>query len=367
MNMKHITALLFAAVTLPTFAQARVEWVSETIDFGAFREEAGPVTAVFRGVNTGTEPLVILSARANCGCTTPKYRTVAYAPGDTAEVEVTYDPQGRPGRFKKYVYVDTNTSPERSKLTVQGVVIGEASTLSGRYPVEAGPLRLAAPAVLLGRVQKGHVKTVFSGAYNSSVDSVTPAFADLPKWIDVTAAPPTVGPGEQTSFNFFVRPDRTPLYGVVSDTITVYPDASDKTVSMRLPVVATIEEDFSKLTDKELTQAPQVSFPDGKRISLDAAQTAAHCDAAGNLTVSCTVANSGKSPLLVRRVQTTGAGVSARISATKIKPGKTAELTLTVSAKALAEGGNPFATRVILITNDPLNPSETLRLAAAVK
>ena len=150
MKMKHITALLFAAATLQMSAQPRVEWVSETIDFGAFREEAGPVTAVFRGVNTGTEPLVILSARANCGCTTPKYRTVAYAPGDTAEVEVTYDPQGRPGRFKKFVYVDTNTAPERSKLTVQGVVIGEANTLSGRYPVEGGARRLAAPPRRVG-------------------------------------------------------------------------------------------------------------------------------------------------------------------------------------------------------------------------
>ncbi len=56
-----------------------VEWLGTSHDFGAFDESMGVVETEFRFVNRGDEPVVILAARANCGCTTPRYRRDAVA------------------------------------------------------------------------------------------------------------------------------------------------------------------------------------------------------------------------------------------------------------------------------------------------
>lgn len=363
--MRTLLISIFALCSFCCTAQPQVRWLSEVIDFGAFTEEQGPVTASFRGVNVGTEPLVVLEARANCGCTTPQYQQVAYAPGDTLSVDVTYDPQGRPGRFKKYVYVDTNTEPMRTKLTIKGVVIGSPATLAGRYPTEFGALRGQAPAALLGVAKKGHVKSVFYNTYNASTQAITPEFRDVPAWLEISATPPTVNPGEQCTLDFFVRPDKTPLYGVVADTISIVPDAGAP--SYKLPVVVTIEEDFSTLSDKDLAKAPVVDLPNGRHLALTEADVAAQRDACNGadcrLTFTFPVRNNGKSPLLIRRLQCTEAGVDAAITTTKIGAGKTAQVTVTAPLPARTQG-HPLSLRLTLITNDPTTPITTLRLTA---
>ena len=58
--MKRSSLTLAAALlTLAAAAQPRVTWLETDHNFGAFSEDDGAVTAVFRYVNTGTEPLVI--------------------------------------------------------------------------------------------------------------------------------------------------------------------------------------------------------------------------------------------------------------------------------------------------------------------
>lgn len=126
--------ILFMAASMAMCLAANgaddVTWLSNVYDFGAFDEDTKEKVAVFEMVNTTDEPVAIISATATCGCTVPKYSEEEVAPGDTARIVVSYDPLGRPGRFKKQVYVRTSASPERHKLTLQGTVIGSAETVT---------------------------------------------------------------------------------------------------------------------------------------------------------------------------------------------------------------------------------------------
>lgn len=346
------------AVATMAQAQPALRWLLEVYDFGAFNEDAGKVTAVFRAVNTGTEPLVVTDARATCGCTTPHYDVVPVAPGDTLRVSVSYDPQGRPGRFKKYVYVYTNAPGDgaKSRLTVKGVVIGAPSTVSARYPVDMGPMRFDRRASLLGTVKKGHVKMFTHKGYNMSADSLTTTVRRTPKWLEVTATPPVTPPGEITTFNFYVMSDKTPLYGVVTDTITIVPDSRHPEQGYDLPVVVTFEEDFSKMTDKELAKAPVVRVAE-ERANLGAVE------AGRDLTATFRVENTGRSPLQIRRAYSTDPSVTATVSDKSVKPGRQAEVTVTVAADAV-RAGRPVNARVQLVTNSPVQPVTTLRLTA---
>lgn len=353
--MRYITTICATLLCVACcFAQPRIEWLRTTHDFGAFSEDKGKVGTIFRYVNVGNEPLVVVNARANCGCTTPKYSAEALAPGDTAQIEVQYDATGRPGRFSKKIYIDTNTTPERSTLTVRGVVVGSTQTVGLRYPVSMGKLSLVRDAALLGKVSKSHLKVEMLNAYNSTTDTITPTVINLPSWLTVSCIPSPLAPGEQMSFNFMIYPDRTNLYGQVSDTIYIVPDVREPNVHHKLPVVVNFTEDFSKLSDKQIAQSPQATLPT-ERINLGKVSR--------NTPIKATyqLRNTGKSALLVRRVYCDDSAAKIAVSREKIKPGKQSDFTVTYTPGLNA---NIVNLTITVITNDPLSPVQTVRLTA---
>lgn len=351
--MRKTLLYLALVIGFTSYAGAKIEWDHLRHNFGAFSEDDGKVTAVFTYYNRGDEPLLILGARANCGCTTPEYSREALAPGDSATLSVTYDPGGRPGRFEKFIFVDSNTEPRQSKLSINGVSVGNSTTLKGRYPVEAGPLRLAHPAALLGSINRGEVKSVFEAAYNSTTDTLHPVIRDVPVWLNVKAYPEVVSPGEQVSFSYFINSDRVPEWDLVTDTITIIPDPSLK-VKLRMPVVITVNENFSKLTDNERATSPVVRVDPERLQPVTLTPEGA--------TAEFKVHNDGRSPLKIRRIYSHTPGVSVDVSKdTTVKPGKSKTVKVTVPPGAL--NGSP-ATSVILlvVTNDPYAPKRTVAI-----
>lgn len=103
---------------------AAVEWDKRSHDFGNVAENGGPVRTDFVFTNTGTQPLVIVSATASCGCTRPKFPVEPIKPGKSGTLTVTYLPQGRPGEFDKEVRVRTNAANcKKITLRIKGVVV----------------------------------------------------------------------------------------------------------------------------------------------------------------------------------------------------------------------------------------------------
>jgi hypothetical protein len=97
-----------------------VKWAKTTHDFGTV--PMGPAAQVsFKFTNNSGAPLVIKSAHASCGCTTPSYTTTPVMPGETGEVKASYGTEGRPGYFQKTVTV-TFDNGVITTLTIQGTV-----------------------------------------------------------------------------------------------------------------------------------------------------------------------------------------------------------------------------------------------------
>ncbi len=354
---KILSAILCAATAVAASATESVRWLETTHNFGAFNEEMGPVSATFRFVNTGDEPVGIVAARASCGCTAPKYSREGIAPGDTATITVTYDPAGRPGRFSKYVAVDLSFVDSRQKLIVEGTVVGTPASLSQQYPVEcAGAMRLARNAALMGNITKGELKTFFLKAYNGGTDSIAPVVSGAPSYITVNVAPEKVGPGEQCSFIFYFDSSKCPEYGLVRDTVQVSaaPDAG-----CQLPVTAIVAEDFTKMSEKARAKAPVLKI-DADRLDFGTFKTGD-----SRLSRTMTIENTGHSVLELRRVYTIAQGVQVACDKTRIKPGHKAEVTVTVDPSALT--GTVLNARISIIANDPLNPVQTFRAVGEVR
>ncbi len=346
---KILLAALACAAALPGLAQTAHFPVTE-YKFGAFNEDAGAVECSFALVNTGDKPLTILSARATCGCTTPRFPHKAIAPGDTAYITVSYDPQERPGRFSKQIYVETDGEPRKTKLDISGTVIGSGTTVARRYPVDFGPLKLAHPGMMLGEVVKGRFKTVYFEGYNRSADSLAVKAVKQPAYLEVIATPPVAPPGEQVSFVAYVNSDKCPLYGLVEDSVTI--SAGDRIFT--LPTTVIVKEDFSKMSPDKMAKAP-IATPSTQTVEYG------RVDRRGApVTASFTLANSGKVNLIVRRIYSGDPGVTATIDKTTIKKGQSATVLVTVDPSV--QTGGLLNSRLSVITNDPLHAVQTIRL-----
>lgn len=81
------------------------------------------VSHQFVFINTGGGDLIISNAKGSCGCTVPKWPRKPIAPGEKAEIKVTFNSNGREGKQKKTVTLVTNAIPNTIVLTITGLVI----------------------------------------------------------------------------------------------------------------------------------------------------------------------------------------------------------------------------------------------------
>lgn len=100
-----------------TIAFDKVEY-----DFGTVNE-GEIVETTFKVTNAGKTDLIITNAQASCGCTVPTWPKEPIKPGDSADIEVSFNTSGKPNRQSKTITLTTNTESGREILTLKGSVI----------------------------------------------------------------------------------------------------------------------------------------------------------------------------------------------------------------------------------------------------
>jgi hypothetical protein len=80
----------------------------------------------FKFTNTGSEPLVINSAKASCGCTVPRKPEEPVMPGEVGELDVVFKPkEGQVGQeVTKRITITANTNPGTTYLDIKANVKG---------------------------------------------------------------------------------------------------------------------------------------------------------------------------------------------------------------------------------------------------
>jgi hypothetical protein len=99
-----------------------IEFEEETHDFGKITQ-GEKVSYSFKFKNTGKSNLLISSAQASCGCTVPKPPTEPLPAGTSNKIDVTFDSNGKSGKFDKQITVLTNCEPNTKILKITGEII----------------------------------------------------------------------------------------------------------------------------------------------------------------------------------------------------------------------------------------------------
>jgi len=105
----------------PTGPTTSMVFEHNDFDFGTAKE-GEKVKHTYKFKNTGSEPLIISSAKGSCGCTVPKWPSEPIPPGGSGQIDVEFDSKGKPGKQTKRVTVNANTVPAQSFLNISGNV-----------------------------------------------------------------------------------------------------------------------------------------------------------------------------------------------------------------------------------------------------
>lgn len=356
--MKHILGLVaILCISIVSNAQS-IRWINSEYDFGAFKEDSGLVSCQFKGINIANEPIAIINARATCGCTTPRYPHGSINQGDTIVVSVSYDPQARPGRFSKKIYIKNNIDDEQDQLTIRGVVIGTESTLKSRYPIEWGNLRSQNEIVFIGDVKKGKSKSIFFSVYNQSTDTISPFIKDVPSYIKASIIPSEIPPGEQASVAFYFDAFYCDKWGAINKKVTLVTDKNSEE-SFPIEFIANVIPDFSKMTPGEQLKAPKVEI---ENECVDFGRVNRNEE---SLTKEFVIKNQGKDVLDIYRVYSPDEGIELNVEKTKIKGGRSTNVRVTVIPSQLK--GELLNATIKLVVNDPINPQPIVRVVGELK
>ncbi len=94
---------------------------TENYSFGKIKVGV-PVVVYFTVTNTSNKPAVIENAWAGCGCTTPEYSKLPFAPGSSTLIKVGYNAAAM-GKFDKDVSVKLAGVQEPLIVKITGEVI----------------------------------------------------------------------------------------------------------------------------------------------------------------------------------------------------------------------------------------------------
>ena len=359
--MKKIFSTLCMALTaVALLAQNPVITFEKTEhDFGKIHEEDGRVSTVFEFKNEGMAPLVLSNVRASCGCTTPTWTKEPVEPGQTGSITVTYNPNGRPGRFQKTVTITSNASEPTKKVYIKGEVLPKQAKPVNKYTLAVGTLNMKTKTLDLGTVKKGENKSgeleyANLGKEAHKVELATNA-ANAYMINQVTLE--EIKPNEIGKFVFAIDTKSTKLYGPVEIKAYVVIDGKKEiSETYELTVRANIVEDFSNLSVEEKQQAPI--------IETEPEVQAGTVTAGKNLKCNLAVKNSGVNPLEIRRVYVIDKNI--KVKAPKaIKTGKKSNVTVDINTKGLQAGA--YTREVVIITNDYMNPIKRVKLNFVVE
>lgn len=364
--MKKIFATLsMALVAVAMMAQQPVITFETTEhDFGKINEADGRVTTVFKFKNEGMEPLVLSNVRASCGCTIPKWTREPIEPGQNGEITVTYNPNGRPGRFQKTITVTSNATVATQRLYIKGEVIPKPAKPINQYAVKMGELSLKSKTIDFGTIKKGESVTREIEYANLTQQDITVELAtrDQDNYLlsQVTLSPVKATQTGKLVFIFDAKVCKT--YG--PNTLYAYVVVNGQkqlTDDYKITLRADVVENFSNLTPAQRQQAPIMD--------MDTQFDLGTVTAGKHLKANISLKNSGTNALAIHRVYSSDENVVCTApKAVKASP-KAATIKVDINTM---ENGKPmepgkYARQILVITNDPNHPRHTVNLTWTVK
>lgn len=356
MALKRFISLIITVLLTQT-ALCQLRFEKESLDLGTFEELGGKRTCTFEATNIGKKTILILDVVTTCGCTVPTFSRRPIKPGERTQIEVSYDPLGRPGTFDRKLHVYGSNRERLGVLTIHGMVTPRERSIEELYPIEVGEgVRLNTTHCTFTYIYVGRSISSAISLVNHSDKRHTIALqprqeSGLLK-VDV---PATLQAGERSAINFsYEIPASKPRYGSISDVLEVWVDGVKSEKVILVHGVA-IDPPNKALKDR----APKVEVSE----IIVKFGTVKHSEAPH--TRRLTLRNAGSSELILQAAECRAPFACRFPVGVRLKAGEELEGEITLSPH---EGEYGFLSgQLLLVTNDPERPARRIRINATVE
>ena len=330
-HMKRTLLLIFTllTVTLAAVAQPRISSNKETHNFGQI-EWKKPVTVEYTITNTGNEPLVLTNVTTSCACAVADWTKEPIAPGAKGTVKASFDAKAL-GRFDKSIGIYSNATPNLVYLKFTGEVVQEIKDYSKLLPYAIGNIRI------------DRDEFSFPDVYRGQQPSMTFSIAKV------------LLKGKKGTIKLTLDASQLQDFGLTQTSVYLSRFSGDKvSEDNEIPVSAILLPDFSRMTEKDSLNAPSIHISETNidlSIPLIKKNKVSH---------DILIANAGKTPLVISKLQVFNSSVGVRLKKTVIPPDGMTKLKVTIHKRDV--GNKKHHLRILMITNDPLRPKVEINI-----
>ena len=256
--MKKVLILFFIlCYSFILFAGAEITFDNLNHDYGKIKEDEGPYDHNFSFTNTGDEPFKLVKVKAGWGCTTPSWSTDEIKAGEKGFITVAYKSDNRPGKFNKTIKVNTSINSELTKLTIKGEVVPTPGKLRNKI----GLLRSSLNRINFGYIFYQEKSSETIEIENSNDSEMTVYVENCPEYIKLKIEPEILAAGERGKIVVTFDSKIKDAYGTSKDFPQIKMKLNNRVYKGVINITAIVIEDFSKLTEQELINAPVIIFP----------------------------------------------------------------------------------------------------------
>ena len=294
--------------------------------------------------NKGDKPLLIQEVKASCGCLDVSFPETPIAPGAHGEIAVTFDAKML-GFFYKEVEVLTTASDEPTYIAIQGTVVTEVQDYSDEFPLDLGNVRLINNTVEFEDVNKGDKPTAELRVLNTDRTAYRPELMHLPPYLSAKCEPEDIPAGKVGTIRLTLDSEKLNGLGLNQTSIYLSRYMGDKiSETNEILVSAILLPSFADMDSTALAAAPVLSVSES---SIELEPLNGKKEISHNIILS----NTGKRDLHIQQVQVFNRALGVSIADRTIRPGKSAKLKISVTARYLNKSKGRM--RVLLITDAP--------------
>lgn len=344
--------MLSALLALPASAQ-KITTQHEVVDCGQVKFRH-PVTAEFVMKNEGNKPLVIHNMLKSCGCTEVEYPKKSIAAGESFVVKAVYDAK-QMGTFNKQVCLYTNAADEPFILSMRGRVVSNVVDFAGPYNEMLGEIKSDVQEVEFDDVNRGDRPVQRIHIFNPTDQMMEPVVMHLPNYLQAQVSPSKVAPRHSAVVTLVLDSKKLRDLGLKQTSIYLGERPGDKIAPEKEIVVSSVLlPAFDNMTAAKKALAPKAEL---STTNLDLGSFGNRKKLKGEVLIT----NKSKSKLEIRSMQMFTMGLQVQLKKSKIEPGETVKMKVTVVKPDLkkSRAKNP---RILMITNDPDNAKVVVKI-----
>lgn len=353
--MKFILLIPALLLAVNIFAQGILSFDKKTIELKNLKANDAPTEVSFTFKNTGNQPVIISRATPVSSAIQTSWDKAPITPGASGSIKVSFLSVQMPEKFNYNIMVYSNAQNNRESLLIGANIIDNQAKPQLLYKFDVGGLKFKTNMISFDKIYTWQTLSDTVPFFNNLKDSVSVGFLYQPEHIRTTVIPAKVAPGAAGKIILSFDAAKKGDYGYAYESIILSLNKSQD-YNNRLSVTANISEDFSKLSKKDIANAPVISL-DKQEINFGDIKpgSKANCD--------FVVENKGKSNLIIRKTKASCGCTAVTLGENTIAPGKST--TIRAIFDSAGKSGRQYKS-ISVISNDPNTPEINLTISGNI-